>query len=407
MIDDSKHILRLRSALEDHLSWGKSSEWHSSVFEELSQKIFAKCQVMLSPTTLKRFWGTVNYEGQPSVSTLDTLSQFIDYPSWRAFKSATKSKKTPKFKIVVPRVVYVSIGFVAAIFLISLISTQSANTLADLNSITFSSNVLSKEYPNSVVFDFDLKGIESDNIIIQQYWDTSKTIEISDSQNQATGIYYFPGYFRAKLIINEEVIKEHDLFLKSEDWIGTIAYEPVPKYFSPVKNGTSLLCPPAVFDEVIQQKEPIVTTYHFIDDLGEISGDNFSLDVDLQILYNEKWAVCEKAFIYIIGTDGAMIFPFSKLGCSSDNFLMLNDVYLNGKTTDLSAFSTELSKPTHINIQVSQQKASVNVEEVKIYQGSYLETMGLVVGLRFQFVGLGEAYQIKLNDDSGKAINLL
>lgn len=93
----AKDIDRLRKELEKRLEWGPVEEWHSSIFTELSDRIFTKCKIVLSPVTLKRFWGVVKYEGSPSISTLDALCQYLNYENWRAFRlTRTRWKKKPK-----------------------------------------------------------------------------------------------------------------------------------------------------------------------------------------------------------------------------------------------------------------------------------------------------------------------
>ena len=75
------------------------------------------------------------------------------------------------------------------------------------------------------------------------------------------------------------------------------------------ENGLNL--PPHFIDELSDLEDPITTTYHYINDLGEISGDHFSLDFQVKNLFKEKWAVCQATSVYFIGTTGAMIIPFS------------------------------------------------------------------------------------------------
>ena len=219
---------------------------------------------------------------------------------------------------------------------IALISNSSkTKTVINASEFSFSSKVVGREYPNSVVFDFKIpSSVTTDSLYIQQYWDPTKTIEIRQDQTQATGIYYYPGYFRAKLLVDGQSALEHDLFLKSDNWLGLIEYKPVPKYFKPVLVGESgIRYPKSIFEEVSALEKPVQTSFHFIDDLGNISGDNFMVEAKVRTLFDDRWAVCQAMKLYIIATDGAMVIPFSKLGCSSDNNLMLNDVYLSGKRT--------------------------------------------------------------------------
>lgn len=410
MAEEIKHnsdLKKLKVELENHLEWGISSGWHSSMFTELSEKIFGKCQIMLSTTTLKRFFGVVNYEGALSISTLDTLSQFIGYDNWRSFINSKPTSKR-SFEANIPRKsLYVTAGFFIALITIVLISNMPSDNSKIVDSITFSSRTLTNSYPNSVVFDFDLNNIRADSIHIQQYWDATKTVVINKEQTQATGIYYFPGYFRAKLMIDGKAVKEHDLFLKSNGWLGTIEYEPVPTYFEPISNKETILSYPIdLTQEIEYSKEPLTSVFQYVDDLGNISGDNFSLTASIRTAFNKSWGICQYSRVYILGTSGAMIIPFSKMGCSSNNFLMLNDVSKSGKEDDLSAFSADLSSFTDVKIEVKEQMVTISINGSEVYKTRYAESMGNLVGLRFKFLGLGEVRSFSLLDQVNNKIEL-
>ena len=392
---------RLQKELESKLGWGSARQWHSSMFAELSEKIFDETQVNISSATLKRFFGVVKHDGLPSTSTLDYLSQFLGYENWRAFKLSKRAGSKPITRTVSSKAIYISIGFVLALITIMVIANKSPEPVELPDDISFTSKPVTTTYPNSVVFDFDLKGIDADSIHIQQYWDPTKTITIKKDQTQATGIYYFPGYFRAKLLIDGQVVKEHDLFLKSNGWLGTIEYKPVPKYFEPVSTeGFKISSPARLATEIALSEKPQVTGYHYINDLGVVSGDDFTLTTTLRNTYDDKWAVCQAIRIYDIGSDGAMIIPFSKPGCSSDNNLMLNDIYLDGKEHDLSAFSVELDDFIPIKVRNKGKKLTVQIKGKDVYSSSYNDTMGRLVGFRFKFLGQGEIRDLQLLDQN-------
>lgn len=402
-MDQEAHISRLKQEIEKKLDWGSVDQWHSSMFDELSKRIFEVTQVMLSATTLKRFWGVVKHDSAPSITTLDTLAQFAGRENWRDFKlakeHATKKRRAPRKSL------YVTLGFILAIVTIGLIGNREPVVIINASEFTFSSRVLSKEYPNSVVFDFDIPpNIKTDSLQIQQYWDPTKIISIRNDQSQATGIYYFPGYFRAKLLVDGLEVQSHDLFLKSEGWLGLIEYSPIPKYFTPELSDQGLAFPDDIFQEVSKLESPVVCSFHFIDDLGQISGDNFSFSTTVQNEYDDRWAVCQAMTIYFIGTKGAMIVPLSKIGCSSDLNLMLNDVYLRGKKHDLSALSGHFSNAVEINIEVSEKVMTVTLDGIEVYQNEYYEPMGDLVGVRFKFKGLAKVESLELRNQKGEIV---
>jgi hypothetical protein len=102
-----------------------------------------------------------------------------------------------------------------------------------------------------------------------------------------------------------------------------------------------------------------------------------------------------------------MIIPFSKNGCSSDNNLMLNDLYFNGKENDLSAFSTDISVPTEIEINVKNKEVDVFIQKQNVFTQSYSKTMGNLVGVRFKFLGVGQVNNMSLLNQSDQKVDLV
>ena len=390
-------IIRLRKEIESSLDWGEAGTWHSKMFSEFSEKVFESTHVMLSVPTLKRFFGVVNHEGSPSITTLDALSRFVGKENWRAFKTEIPRPKAQGGKIL-RKPIYISIGFILAVIIISLVGSRRPALVINATEFSFSSKVLSNEYPNTVVFDFEIpQNIVSDSIQIQQYWDPTKTIKIRQDQKQATGIYYFPGYFEAKLLVDNQVAQAHDLFLKSNGWLGLIEYESIPKYFLPEKVGSAISFPDHISEEVANSEKPLVSSFHYIDDLGAISGDNFNFQAKVSNAYDDRWATCQRLHLYFIGTSGAMIIPFSKIGCTSDHNLMLNDKFLSGKEHDLSALNADFSETVSLEVKIENKVMQVLINDQFAFEQRYDVSMGRLVGLRFKFLGMGavESFQLK------------
>ncbi len=401
-----KEVKECLTLIEEKLNWGNSQLWHNDVFIELSERIQEETKVLLSPTTLKRVWGKINYNSAPSISTLNALAQFAGFLNWRDFKNNHQQPRFSFYKKVVQsnfRVIMLSAFIIAALFLSIFSMSNNKSKTVDYSKVSFESRPITKGLPNSVVFDFDLKGVNSDNMLIQQYWDETKTIAIDKNQTQATGQYYFPGYFRAKLLIDNTIVKEHDLFIKSNGWLGTIDYNPIPKYFKEdsIKQKNGLSFSNEVLEEIKEEENPLTTTFHYVNDLGNLSGDNFELELDVKNLFPEKWGVCQKTVIIVVGTKSAYLVPFSIEGCVSEIGMMLSDVYLDGKKNDLSAFGTDFSTYEKVNIKTEDKKVNISINGIKIYTNSYANSIGEVVGVRIKFYGIGAVSNLLLTDLKG------
>ncbi|MDT7831758.1 hypothetical protein RQM59_05165 [Flavobacteriaceae bacterium S356] len=410
MTDTATHKLIQKCLLliEKKLDWGHSENWHNDVFIELSEKIQVETTVLLSPTTLKRVWGKVNYKSAPSISTLNTLSQFAGYDNWRDFKtkSAVKDpnwferKIHPNLGIIIPAAAIMTLVFIS-------IYSMTGNVVKkeyDFSKVQFSSHPISNGLPNSVVFDIDLDQITSDSIHIQQFWDETKTIRLKPGQKQATGIYYFPGYFRSKLLVDGQIIREHDLFITSDGWTATVDYEPVPKYVMQsnfLRNELSFSN--EILNEIQQLKEPLESSFHYIKDFKGVSGDHITLQSSIKSVLKEKWAVCQSIRIVILGTEGAILIPLSQLGCVSDLNLILNDVFLNGKEHDLSAFGVDLSTEKEVIIKNDNKKVTLFIDGKEMYSNSYTQSIGRFVGFRYRFMGAGTVKNIVISETTDQS----
>ncbi|MEO0902184.1 MAG: hypothetical protein AAFY00_09240 [Bacteroidota bacterium] len=284
----------------------------------------------------------------------------------------------------------------------SLKAVPAAKSPIDPTQIVFKSRPITQGLPNSVVFDLDLNGIQSDSIHIQQYWDPKKTISLTKGQQQATGQYYFPGYFRAKLLVDGEILKQHDLFIKTNGWLGTLDYAPIPKYFESSKiHGDKLSIPEEAFTEITSNEKPLSSTFHMVKAFDSISGDNFELRSILKNTYHEVWAVCQKTSIIVLGTKGAMVVTLGVPGCASELWVMMNDTFTNGKKQDLSGLGLDLSTEKEIQLRVEKKVLRVSSGNKILFEGAYSETLGRIAGVRYRFFGAGEVYESTLSNLEG------
>ena len=411
MYPESKLVQKCLKQIETKLDWGDSRAWHNDVFLELSERIQKHTRVLLSPTTLKRVWGRLDYQSAPSSTTLNTLAQFAGFLNWRDFKNKSSSKKSTLLSNKLSPnlgIIMLSASIMTIVF-ISFYSLKGPNNTIEIDSskIEFSSNPITTGLPNSVLFNVELDEVRSDSIYIQQYWDPTKTIKLQEGQKQATGQYYFPGYFRAKLLVDGKVLKQHDLFIKTEGWLATLDYQPIPKYVQQrdIFNG-KLALSPSLVEEIKSNERPLSSTFHKVGDFNEVSGDNFILQSTIKNTYRDKWAVCQKAAIIILGTKSSLVINFSIPGCVSEIGVMMSDVYLGGKENDLSGLGLDLTKPSSIEIRVDEKTVRVYYKNEEVFSGSYNESVGNIAGLRYRFTGAGEVSYIKLTDLPGQSVLL-
>ena len=252
METDEFLIEKTKQLFEENTGWGDSDDWTNQDFVILSEKIQERTGVALSHVTLKRVWGKVKYDSLPNTHTLDTLVQFLGYDHWRAFKSQNGNGEAAKAKLehlltngnhyepaaairkkqanlVRPLLIVAAVVLLAAI-VIYIDERPAPLTKSDY---TFTSKkVVSEGLPNSVIFNFDATKSPYDSVIIQQSWDPNLRVKVSKYQHQHTSIYYYPDYYKAKLIVGGKIVSMHRLLIKSSGWLPIVVQDPVPVYFS-------------------------------------------------------------------------------------------------------------------------------------------------------------------------------
>lgn len=258
--------------------------------------------------------------------------------------------------------------------------------------------------PNSVVFDYDASAASSsDSISIQQSWDKRLTTLVSRDQTQHTSIYYYPGFFEAKLVVNGKTMLEHDLLITTSGWMAAIEQRRVPVYLTEtdvLTNGDLQVSEKLVTDNNIQLQPvtPIVGFYYFKP--FEATSKDLIMETRVRNDYGKGSGVCQLAEIRIQFEGPAVLIPLSAPGCVSD----LAFSGLDGKKHDLSAFGRNMSEWVAVRCVLNNNKGEVFIDGSSA--GKFLIPSGTshFVGLGFIFQGPGSVDFVRVQEHSGKII---
>jgi hypothetical protein len=415
-IEKLKHLTKCR------LEWVESTEWKNRDFEYLSELIFEKTKISISVSTLKRIWK--NDESRiPHVSTLNALALFLDYENWNEFKTKLKSEIKPlvsseepilqkKKTFYVPAVITISGLIILSILLFSLTSKKDKKTVSpkkiDEKQIVFTSKkTVSSGLPNTVVFNYDISKIDFDSAFIQQDWDNRKRKEILKENQYHTCIYYYPGFYTAKLAINDQVVKEFPLFITTDGWMAVYKkeyYQEIPIYLKNinlVKNKCLHVSVEDLKSNKIENDKDFLIGFYNARDFGQVYCDSFSFETEVKNDPRDGGLTCQYASVNVQGQMGNMTATFCDKGCTSELFLSFGDVYLEGSKNDLSAFGTDLTNWRKIKYQVVNKNVSISIDGKEIYQLKYERDMGKIIGINYHFYGCGSVKSARLYDKSG------
>ncbi|MCX2449680.1 hypothetical protein OQX61_00220 [Pedobacter sp. PLR] len=315
--------------IEERLGWGSGKEWTGQDFERLSVEIKKGTGVILSVTTLKRLWGKLKYTNVPTTTTLNTLAKFAGYDNWRTFKHQKSLEETP---VILPEArsaaknankkflksKYWLPGLISLLIIGCLVFFSNAEIKAPANhtAYVFRSNKIKMEgVPNSVVFNFNAAAAGTDSVFIAQSWDLNRKVAVSPLEHIHSAIYYNPGYYRAKLIVGNQIVKEHDLMISSGGWLAMVENNGgVPLYFktkevltkNKVEVNEDLL---SRYNIPLQPSLPKLRFFN-VRDIAGIQNNHFIFETTLKSDFNQGTAACQRVDVLILCKDDVISYRF-------------------------------------------------------------------------------------------------
>ena len=424
---EETHLEQCRRRIETQLGWGGAEAWSHPDFVMLSEKIFQRTGVQLSHTTLKRLWGRVRYESAPTLATLNVLAKFAGYENWRAFQISHPGGKGDPFILVeeiqqpVPaqngrRQVWILASIGVLLFAGTLLwAFRRQQRPLRYGSITFTSQPIARGLPNTVQFRYDATDSNADSVFVQQSWDSRRRFRVEKQRHEYASTYYYPGYFRAKLVLNDSVVREHDLYLRSEGWLGTLDREPnvarpIPLYFRrPQRPGGAVGLTEAdlVAQRVDFQTEIPWTSLFNVQEFGDLPGDDFTFETRLRSTFNRGNAVCQDACVILQCSNGHHRIPLSIPGCVGELALTFGDTGANGKTSNLSGFGVDFLAWVTLRCEVRKKEVRVFVNDRLAWQGRFTKNVGKLVGVRYRFHGTGEVASVVFRRPDGQLVKSL
>lgn len=406
-------IQTLVRRIEDKLNWGKGKDWSNKDFEHLSEQIFAATKKRLSVTTLKRIWGRAEMVAHPSSATLDILSEFVGYSNWREFTNScsrptsqkmSMSDVSAKFIWITVLIVFVGLLLYSSVDWEKPIPNKMAQNSVDPSVFTFEGRVVSSGMPNSVIFNYDAtRAGEHAKIEIQQDWDSRKRISVSQRDTVATCIYYRPGFFKSKLVVDGAIVKERDISITTEGWLGVIESDSIPVYLHDAQvnksHGLEIDLQTLIERGISPNDNPITSLYNVTDFKGLYTND-FELSMVLRNTFDVVPGICQEIEIFVLYDGGAIGMPLAKKGCISNLNLMAFGTFVDGKKNDLSLFGVDFGSDIPVKMISRRGVLKLFVENQLAYEFTETEKRA-IKGVSIHFEGTGTVTSLQLNNSKG------
>ncbi|HMF71593.1 MAG TPA: hypothetical protein VK616_08970 [Flavitalea sp.] len=421
--------------IEQKLNWGESRNWSSYDFGKLSDIIQDKTGVMLSVTTLKRLWGKLKYDNLPSITTLNTLARFLDFKDWREFSqrptpasldvddanattntsindssnnsaNTSASSSSPNNVLQTGKITrpgksgsirkYLLLLIPGCIIIAAIytLTGMSGKTAVNPDQFEFSANkIIGEGVPNSVIFSYDASAAKSDSVYIVQTWDISRKTLVPRDRTKHSAIYYYPGFFRTKLIVDGTVVKSHVLQITSNGWLCLAEQQPEPVYFRKdqyIKEDRIEVDSNALkaFNLSLHPKPPKIRFFNQ-SDMGALMNDNFVFETTLKNEFHEGAGACQNVQVLIQCKDDIIVIPLAAKACVGDIRLYAAGKEAISKHADLSKFGCDLKQWTTLKVETINRHMIFYVNDVKAYELDFPNPPTGIVGVQYRFNGLG------------------
>lgn len=408
MNDESLYIKRCLQEIETLINRGDAARWTNYDFEKMSELIADKTNVQLSVSTLKRVWGKVTYNNAPSLTTLNTLARFLGWEDWRAYTATPRRPDKDLAEIIRPdnipannettrpsrTLLYAMSGIAILVMLVGIFTFFSKKPKPDPSQFSFSLNkVISEGVPNSVVFTYDATAAQTDSVHIAQTWDIRRKTLVPRDKHAHSAIYYYPGFFNTKLLVDGEVMKSENLQITSDGWLCLAESEPMPLYFKKescirddrVEVDSSAL---HAYNLSLYPQAPRIRFFNQLD-LGDLQSDNFIFETTLKNAFTQSAGACQRVEVLIQCKNDIIIIPLSSKNCIGNLTLVAADYYVTSKNADLSGFGCDLSQWTTLRVETVNKHMRLFINGREAYQLTFNDGPTGIVGLQYRFNGVG------------------
>lgn len=385
-------------------------------YEYLSTTIEEKSRVRLSVSTLKRLW-KADFVQVPHPSTLDALVSVLELKDWQEFKKeyaqgiGTPESRPARQKWQVAKGVFgISVLIAAVAFFFLQGFKKEGRKLVLPEKIHFTANkTVTTGVPNTVIFNYDVTGIEADSFFIQQSWNPRNKVRIDAQKNYLSSIYYIPGFHRAKLIVNDSIVRIARVHIKTQGWLPILQYDDLDN--SPVYlnnnlsvTGGILQTPERAFREAnVNLSRKFHLQYFNVRDFSGVDGDNFIIETRLK---HDSIAnvICPEAGLTIQTEEHIYYVPLTIKGCVGELDLKIGERYVSGRDHDLSSLGCDLYEWQDLKITNEGKSASVFLNNRLAHKIQYKKDFGKIVGLVLTFNGPGSVDYIRLSTTAGDIV---
>lgn len=418
-MSDKDCLNQCRKEIEEVLALGdEQGNVRTRDLEYLMTAIESKSGIKLSLSTLKRIWRSDDDDRTPQPATLNALVSILGFESFQDYKLSISE---PENDEILPQISKkLPVGFVVAIVIMGLFTAyrfwknyEPPIKIHIADPVKFTADkTVDKGIPNTVVFEYDLTGVEADSFFIQQSWNPANKTWIDTANHFYSSTYYTPGYHMARLMANDSVLAYQPIHLLSDGWFPLVKYhvsDVEPIYISQnllVDSDSLHLGWDDLEDSGVDISEDFLLRYYNVGDFKGLVSDNFLLETRFRCDPSGA-PICPSFQVMLIGEGNVFYVPMIKKGCEGELSLLVGEQYMSNRSDDLSSLGVDIFEWNTLEWQVIDKQVGISLNGNEVLSFEFKEDFGEIKGIIYTFNTLGEvAYTRLLKGDEEVALSL-
>ncbi|MDQ6480144.1 hypothetical protein [Dyadobacter sp. LHD-138] len=401
--------------------------WTNSDYIKLSNILYKKTSVQISPNTLKRIFGKIKTDARyyPQKATRDALAIYIGFKDWDHFTNSqslpgtSSLLKTPtrELPLTIEDPIYlqkrkVKNGFKKWIIL-GVVIVLTGVTIFLFREKIFPSRVeqvslICKnpvgENPHSAVF--VLRGISQNHGQSAPYvieFGDGKKITTNGKDSLFSHYYEQPGRYFAVLKHLDQVLGTATVYLKTNGWTATahMMYDTTRVYpidFPDLFKGSRYSISAT---EVAHAGVDTSRTF-FVDfdnsHITNIDGDNFEFSTKVTTSHDRPGVRCSQVRVLLLGESSSHLITVMKPGCLHWTTAHFSEIKKQGKVDNLDFLGADFSKGGTIGLKVVNKHAVLYLNDKQVFSIAYKQPLKQIYGVEITFAGIGTIHALNLKD---------
>lgn len=418
-MDENFYIKKIIKDIEDKVKWKNIELWTDYEYKKLSQQIFEKTTISISPQTIKRLFGKVKYKEiyHPQPATKDALAAFLGYKDWINYiNSDIKLKSFSKVRLKIKRKVVKWIYTLIALLTIIIIVLAISNIYFKNNKqpVVFYARNLTGTVPHTVSFHYDISRLKNREVFIDfdegEEELKNKYEKLDISKKLINHCFESPGFYTIRLLVDGEIQASVKVHVLSEGWASYYFNDDnftLRKFIFKLENKVKINKKDSLLyvspESLTNQGFKGNTVYY----LEHLLYQNFDVSVDsceFEVKYKNSPEMggisCYDVESRLIGENGIASVLLVQKGCFRWSEATIGETHLNGKYYNLSNLSLDLTSWNIMKVVVRHNKALIISGNDTLLNCEYHTSIGNLKGIRFVTKGSGAFDYVKLFDST-------